>query len=104
MLSNSIRPVWRQTWQSRPHEAPAWRQTVEWRRSVHADERAAVDADRLARDEARLLRAQEGAGRAELGRVAHATQRHALGAFLDVLLHVDPRRREMADAVGEHGV
>src|SRR2546428_10437134 len=44
---------------------------------VHAQERAAVDAKRLARDVARLARAQGSARGADLHRLAHAPQRGA---------------------------
>src|SRR5256885_4085931 len=71
---------------------------------VDAAELPTVDANRLAGDEARLLRAQERARRAELGWVAHAPQRHGFRALPDVLFDVDPGRRQVADAVGQHRV
>src|SRR5260370_20546370 len=44
-------------------------------RSVHTQERAAVDAERLAGDVPRLFRAEERARRAELGRFAEPSHR-----------------------------
>src|SRR5438046_9949465 len=59
MLSNSIPPVLRKRCPSPAREAHVWAKTGGIQRSVDARQLAAVDADRLAGDEARLLGAQE---------------------------------------------
>src|SRR5216684_5502651 len=67
---------------------------------MHAQERAAIDADRLARDVARLLGAQERARSPELGRVAEPSHRRGRRLLLDPLLRVAAGCRcQVPDAV-----
>src|SRR5260370_30633886 len=55
---------------------------------MNSEQCAAVDAQRLPGDVARLLRTKKGAGRAELGRVAQPTHWRAGGGELDLLVRV----------------
>src|SRR2546430_11807239 len=64
--------------------------------SMNPTQGAAVDADGLAREVAGLHRAEEGAGRAQLRRVAQPAGRDAARHLLQV-------RVELPDAVGEDG-
>src|SRR6185312_295408 len=72
---------------------------------VDAEEGAAVDAQRLARDVGRLLRAEESASGRELGRVAEAAHRGGRSLSLQVLLDITARGGgDRTDAVGQDHV
>src|SRR5260370_12149207 len=72
---------------------------------MNSEQCAAVDAQRLPGDVARLLRAKKGAGRTELRRIAQPTHWRSGCLLFDPLLGIDTGRGgDLPCPVGQHPV